>query len=279
MTDHKSMPRTHFSIFELLFGNNKLVKKDEYKKGLQVIGSGFGRTGTSSLKKALEILYEDDNAAIYHMSVLIENGWAQFWYDFHHKKVTNEDIKTHFAKFIATTDNPSCLFWEQLLDVYPDAKIIHSTRSPESWYKSCTDTVFNFQPGYPNQPLGVRIIQMCLPFWRLWSLMMRESWNDQFFKGDYSKENCIKIFKDWEATVKSKCNKDKILIFDAKQGWEPICSFLNKPIPDVPFPHANDTAQMKNVIFAMNTLGYVMAATVVGSLAISVQYLKKKLAL
>lgn len=132
--------KQHFNIMDILFGRKEA--REQYAGGLQVIGAGFGRTGTSSLKKALEILH--DNAPCYHMSQVIENGWADFWSRMDRGEISPDEIRLHFQKYASTTDNPACIHWKKLLDTHPGSKVILSVRDPEGWAKSILDTVGAF---------------------------------------------------------------------------------------------------------------------------------------
>ena len=88
-------------------------------------------------------------------------------------------------------------------------------------------------------------------------------------KCDSSRAGMEKAFNAWHKEVIEKCPKDKLLVFDVKEGWEPLCKFLNKPIPDVPFPNTNDTAQMIELHKVCNRYGWAffgMAVSVVTGL-------------
>ena len=117
----------------------------KYSGEMLVIGAGFGRTGTSSLKKALEILLE---APCYHMSEVGANGHTAFWEAVGNGE--NVNYRDVFNGYAATLDFPACTFWEDIHQQYPDAKILLSVREPHSWFKSCRETIFTFiQPsGY-----------------------------------------------------------------------------------------------------------------------------------
>ena len=82
------------------------------------------------------------------------------------------------------------------------------------------------------------------------------------FKYDYDKAKVINAFNEHNEDVKKRCPKDKLLVFEAKDGWEPLCKFLNVPIPDVPYPNVNDTAAMRRSIQMVNILGWVILIAV-----------------
>ena len=74
-----------------------------------------------------------------------------------------------------------------------------------------------------------------------------------------------RTFNEWHELVKQKCPKDKFLLFDVREGWEPLCKFLGKPIPDMPFPNTNDTVQMQRLHEAINRKGWIMLGLVTGA--------------
>jgi hypothetical protein len=88
--------------------------------------------------------------------------------------------------------------------------------------------------------------------------MLWGSWggNPKYLNGDYSKESFKRLQDSWTKSVIATCPKDKLLIFEVKQGWEPLCKFLGKPIPNVPFPNVNDSKQNRQLHIGMNRLGY-----------------------
>ena len=158
-------------------------------------------------------------------------------------------------------DYPSCLYWKEQLEAFPDAMVVHSTRSADSWADSALDTILNVQGDNPRQPWGIWLLQHLFPFkvGRPMARMTRSVVSPQL-GGDYSKQHLIKAFKDWEASVVRDCPKDKLLIFQAKDGWAPLCAHLKLPIPDVPFPNVNDTAEFKRILVVMSVLGWLTAA-------------------
>lgn len=251
------------------------INKD-YKGGLKVIGAGLGRTGTSSLKMAFEILYA---APCYHMTEIIgatnqgtvPTDHVNFFMDvIRFKNTTNpsdsakaaihEEIEKQYDNYASTTDLPACMYWKELLTAYPNAKVVLSVRDAKGWHKSCTDTIFNFELCNPNMPLGVKILTTFVPFYRRWSRMVHACWGYKF-NADYSLEQSTKVFDEFNASVIKDCPKDKLLVFDVKEGWDPLCKFLNLPVPEQKFPHENDTAHFKKVVFIMNIMGYALAAS------------------
>ncbi len=198
---------------------------------MKIIGSGFGRTGTLSLKAALEILGFDP---CYHMEEVIKRpSHINMWYQIGQgQTVPWENI---FGRFQATVDYPASVFYRELLDTYPNAKVIHTVRDPDRWYDSTNETIFRSMDGLPfwayklPWPLGYFI-----------DLQEQLVWQ-KIFNGRFSDRTyAIQRFHEHTEAVKQHVPPEKLLIFQVKEGWEPLCAFLNVPIPDVPFPHVND---------------------------------------
>ena len=116
--------------------------------GLKVIGAGFGRTGTRSLKEALEML---GFAPCHHMiEVFTHPEQVQFWDRVALKQPF--DWSEVFANYQSACDWPSCNFYKELADYYPDAKVILSLREPKSWYKSVSNTIMPAMKSSANRP-------------------------------------------------------------------------------------------------------------------------------
>jgi hypothetical protein len=184
---------------------------------LKVIGAGLPRTGTLSLKIALEKLGYDK---CYHMYT--SGDHASKWVDIFQKNERNwEQI---FKGYQSTTDAPGCFFWEDLLKDNPDAKIILTVRdNPEVWYKSCSDTVFQNMP--KNFTFGYHL--SCFLLLQLHRRTIMRRLVEEKWKLDYdSKESCMKYYTDYNEDVIKKCPTNQLLIFNVKDGWKPLCEFF-----------------------------------------------------
>ena len=222
---------------------------------LEVIGAGFGRTGTSSLKAALEILGYQDT---YHMTEVFNNDDQRFWSRVADKKKVdfNEVFKHNNFNYTASCDFPSAVYWREQLAQFPDAKVILTVRDPEKWYQSCCDTIFKVMPGSPFYLFGFAVRRM---FNTLGTVeMMKKVIVRDALRNNWNKESLIKSFQEHNAAVIAECPKDKLLVYEVSQGWEPLCKFLNKPIPNVPFPNVNDTPHFQKMIEVVNQQGYVI---------------------
>lgn len=228
---------------------------------VQVIGAGWGRTGTSSFKKALEILGYNPT---YHMVEVIENNHVRFWQRmFDGEKCDFEEIfNGEKRKYSATCDFPSAYFWKEQLEQYPNAVVILTARDPEKWFKSCSQTIFRVNFNSPFVSIWTKIsLWLGLPqpgFGRMVSKIF-----DVSFGGSWEKDKIIAAYNAHNDRVKKECPSEKLLIFDVAEGWETLCKFLNKPIPNVPFPHVNDTKEFQRIITSMEIVGYVATAAAV----------------
>lgn len=196
---------------------------------LKVIGAGFGRTGTASLKLALETLL---GGPCYHMTeVLGKPGQVDLWIDV---ATGNPDWDAIFDGYAATVDYPACNYWRELAVAYPDAKIVLSVRSPESWFESTQKTIFSERiQGYQK---GTKWGEMCL------------NGVDKFVGGDLNdREAVIAAFNAHNEEVKSAFGPDRVLVFEAKDGWEPLCAFLGMPVPDEPYPNINSNEEFEGI--------------------------------
>lgn len=214
---------------------------------LKVIGSGLGRTGTHSLKLALEQL---GFGKCYHMAELFEHPEGLV----HFKKAERDedpDWDTLFQDYQSAVDYPVARYYKRLMQKYPDAKIIHTIREPESWYQSASQTII-----WASKPSLGRILKLMikLPF----SPMLRKQMPILKFNGklidlefgkDYkNKEEVIRRYNLHNENVLRTVPKEKLLVFNAKEGWEPLCDFLGVPVPDVPFPESNKRDEFINRI-------------------------------
>lgn len=212
---------------------------------LKIIGTGLGRTGTHSLKLALEQL---GFSKCYHMENLLTNpGDIDYWEAASEGKTVNWDEL--FSGYQAAVDIPAFIYYKELMQKYPDAKMIHTTRNPESWYRSFGDTIVK-----QSKPSIGKILSMSirLPFSaKLRGQLRVFKFAGKFLKnflpaGFENKEKTLAAFNDWNKQVMNTVPKEKILVFDVKEGWEPLCRFLNVPVPQTPFPHSNTTLEFNS---------------------------------
>jgi hypothetical protein len=209
---------------------------------VKVIGAGFGRTGTSSLKAALEELL---GAPCYHMFEVFEHPEnAQTWLAGYRGEPV--DWPQLLRGYAATVDWPACTFYPQLMDVYPDARVLLSVRDPERWYESTLNTIYSQPRRFreaiergeldPNNP-------WLLQRWPVVGMIDEIIWKGTFGGRFTDRDHAIAVFNRHNEEVKRRVPADRLLVFDVREGWGPLCAFLDLPVPpDKPFPHLNDSA-------------------------------------
>lgn len=196
---------------------------------LKVIGTGFGRTGTLSLKAALEQL---GVGPTYHMmEVFPRPQHVGLWAAAGRGEAVDWDAL--FDGFNSTVDWPSTCFWRELIARYPDAKVIHTERPAEAWWKSFSLTIKEALDDDVAPPM------------RAWSEMVNAVITARTFGGDMGQANALKVYAAHNAEVKRTIPRDRLLDFDVAQGWGPLCAFLNVPVPATPFPKTNTTEDFR----------------------------------
>ncbi len=199
---------------------------------LRVVGAGLGRTGTLSLKLALEKLLD---APCYHMmEVFAHPEHIPLW----HAAARGEmpDWHTLMDGYAAAVDWPPGGFWPELATAFPDALILHSVREPEAWWESADQTIFpNLRKPPPDDP----------PFFRDWHAMVLDMMRARFAADVSDREACIEAARRHDAQVRATAPAERLLVWRAGDGWEPICRALDLPVPDEPFPHRNTRAEFQ----------------------------------
>jgi len=211
-------------------GNHRLLAKGN-SMSLEVIGAGFGRTGTLTLKTALEKL---GFTPCHHMLEVIANpGQGAFWDRVaNHEKVDWEEM---FGPYRASVDWPSCAFYKELAAHYPKAKVILSLRDPHAWYKSVSNTIMPAMKGPIFGPDGKRVGPP--------GEFVQKIVGEQTFDNKFDEESMIAVFNRHNEEVRRVIPKDRLLVFQASEGWEPLCRFLGVPVPGEPFPKTNTSEE------------------------------------
>jgi len=201
---------------------------------LKVIGAGFGRTGTLSLKVALERLGFDK---CHHMLEVIQNPrTADAWVAAGRGEPV--DWRELMDGYEACVDWPACTFYRELMEVYPEAKVLLSVRDPERWYESVRTTIYRLSNTTPRW-----LIWLAAPVRAVVSVSQACVWRG--FSGRFEeKAHAIAVFNAHIAEVKRTVPADRLLVFEVSQGWGPLCESFGVEVPDEPFPHLNDRAAM-----------------------------------
>jgi hypothetical protein len=196
---------------------------------LSVIGAGFGRTGTSSLKLALETLGFDK---CYHMEEWIAHAeHTAHWRAAMHGGTPDWDAL--FDGYRAAVDFPVCSFYRSLCAHYPDAKVVLTTRDLDSWYNSANATI------YPSSTQGLRDPSRPPESLERLKLIDETAWQGMFGGRFEEREHAIAALRKHQQAVQDHVPSERLLVYQVSQGWQPLCEFLGVDVPELPFPNTN----------------------------------------
>ncbi len=234
---------------------------------LEIIGAGFGRTGTMSTYTALNQL----GYPCYHMIEVLQNkanaSHLDFWRKVAHAPPgAQADWEQVFAHYRACVDNPACCVWRELLEAYPNAKVLLTLhpKGPGAWYDSTIDTIY-----FTENVWQFKVLEFFTPFGRkfgdmsrrlIWGRVLRGVMNDR--------DAAIARYNQYVEEVKAAVPPDRLLVFSVEQGWEPLCAFLGVPVPDTPFPNVNDRADVKKIIAGITNGAYTILGGLGAALAL-----------
>lgn len=234
---------------------------------MEVIGAGFGRTGTLSLKAALERL---GYAPCYHMITEFARkpSHADFWREAVERAERGEetDWDRLLGGYGATVDWPGCVFYEELARAYPEAKVVLTVRDPERWYESARKTIGRRweDPSRVDWPAFGLLRRLVSGFARqlaaVEAVMMRRTFGKTSFGDAVTRREAIGAFVGHNEEVRRRVPEGRLLVYEAKEGWGPLCEFLGVPEPDEPFPHENEQERFSRVFFSNLAVGVARAA-------------------
>lgn len=237
---------------------------------LEVIGAGFGRTGTMSLKIALEEL---GFAPCYHMIEVFENPeHVRLW----EAAVRGEpvDWEKIFGDYRATVDWPGAAFYEELMERYPDAKVILTVRDPDRWYESALNTIYNRRRTESASPIS-SLMELLVPRIRHMSraaqMITNLVWEGVFDGKFEDRRYAIGVFNRLNEEVKERVPAEKLLVYDVKEGWESLCEFLGVEIPEgKPFPHLNDKETFRSRVQQRERMTMALTYGLIGGASLAV---------
>ena len=199
---------------------------------LQIVGAGLGRTGTTSLKQALEQLL---GGTCYHMvEVFAHPDDIAVWQ--HAVDGEPPDWRAFFADYTAAVDWPAAAYWREVSDAFPDAPVLLSTREDaDAWFTSASNTIFRVssRPSDGN-PVGDAHRAMALS-------MFEKTFTLDYLDPDVAK----RAYEAHNAAVRAEVPADRLIDWQPGDGWAPICERLGVAIPDTPFPHTNTTEEFQ----------------------------------
>jgi hypothetical protein len=200
---------------------------------LQVVGAGLGRTGTTSLKAALEQLL--DGRCYHMMEVFGRPDMAEVWIEAVAGNCPDWDV--FFKDFRAAVDWPAAAFWREISDAFPDAIVLLSTRDADGWWKSASNTIFQAvsRDVAPGTTLATERQMILDVFHGRFTL----NWDD----ADAAKAAYLRHNNEVRATIPA----ERLVEWHPGDGWGPICTALRLPEPDAPFPHVNTTDEFRQM--------------------------------
>jgi len=198
---------------------------------LEIIGPGFGRTGTNSLKLALEHL---GFGPCHHMFEVRDKPAAlPFWEAAARGEPVDWDVG--FRGYRSQVDWPGARYWRELCRHYPKAKVVLTVRDPDDWFDSVQATIMGFLAGRGEHPT---------PHVNAIAEMAHQTVEAQTFDNRLSDRSyATDIFRNHIVEVQSEIPADRLLTFDLRDGWGPLCAFLNVDPPGIPFPKTNSSKE------------------------------------
>jgi hypothetical protein len=198
---------------------------------LEIIGAGFGRTGTNSLKIALEQL---GFGPCHHMFEVRDNpellpGWEAA------ARGEAVDWDEIFRGYRSQVDFPGARYWRELVQHFPDARVILTVRDPDAWFDSvqATHAPFIAARGTHSSAHVNAIAEMA------YEMIVVQIFHDRMSERGYA----TRIFRQHIAQVQAEVPADRLLTFDVGEGWPPLCAFLGVAVPDMPFPRTNSSKE------------------------------------
>ena len=215
---------------------------------MKVIGAGLPRTATTTQMFALEHL---GFGPCYHMRDLLADlpAGLPLWEEVF---AGNPDWERTFGPAQSTVDWPSARYYRELMDVYPDAKVLLSVRDGEAWVRSMRETVWGIFHGDSVIHHVSSARAVVDEVWRRYiDLMVRMTWSEDtgVLAGDtFTDEGLIAVMQRWNDSVIETVPAERLLVWDPREGWDPLCEFLEASVPAEPLPRLNDTQSFREGI-------------------------------
>ena len=246
---------------ELRDAKDEQEKKSDHE-GLVVIGAGLSRTGTLSTRMALQHLL---GAPCYHGSVPVveQIQHLQPWIEmFEAGKLDPDAARQLLSGYNSGVDWPVFPWYKELLEVFPNAKVLLTVRDPRSWFHSqkfIADTIQSMVADVPYSwffyLLGSGKYAENMRKTSLIQHGIAGKLNRALLAGE---EASIKFYKEHVEEVQANVPPEKLLVFSVKEGWEPLCKFLDLPVPTVPFPNINDRKAVQRLNIALKAIIWIV---------------------
>ncbi|CAL8103919.1 unnamed protein product [Calicophoron daubneyi] len=244
-------------------------------KELLVMNAGIGKSGTRSIQRALEILYGEP---CYHISSaasdhpdhipklieIFEKMEADSNFE-----ISDDDVHFLIKGYKTISENPLCMFYRNILKMYPNIKVILVIRDTQSWLRCVRASIFPRDSTVVPQTFFDRLAQRFIlgkGYLELGILSMRCALGFDCPLND--DEGITKGYKNWNEQVRKTVPAENLLIFNLGEGWRPICQFLNLPVPDCQFPHSNEREQYMKRFHRISRLSMLFRLAAYGTIGI-----------
>lgn len=216
---------------------------------MRVIGAGFGRTGTTSLKAALGGL---GFGPAYHLTEAFRHPEHTGVWEAARRGET-VDWEAFLSGYEVAVDWPACAFYRELMRAFPEAVVILTVRDPDHWYESVRSTIYGINrissgSARPAFALAGLFAPGVTGIVRLANDLV---WRDTFVDRFDDRAHAIETFERHNAEVERQVPPERLLVYDVRDGWAPLCRFLGEEIPNKPFPHLNDTREMRRRLLGL----------------------------
>ena len=284
-----------FVLKENLFQTNNLTMVDKFvPSGMKdcdsdveyvLIGAGLPRTGTMSTCLALEKLLP---GKCHHMvRAFTGPNDPPFWTKASRGELSEGDWREFLRseRISASVDFPMSLYWKDLVKMYPNAKVLLNVRDPVKWYNSVRNTIAQVLEFLTKSWMSLPL--RCVMALKGSNGVVAATYTctgptylgpnypgGMFGAVEAGEETAVKFFNEWVESVKSEIPEERLLVFEVKNGWQPLCEFLQVPVPDEPFPNANDTAEQQAKLRAMKKFCIFSWTVIAAGLGTAFYYLK-----
>lgn len=240
----------------------------------KVIGAGHGRTGTNSTRQALAKLYGVQKEKIYHMDTILHEGQIQdaaTWAAMLEAKGRGDKetvkalAKPMCDKYEALIDYPPSVFYQELMELYPDAKCVLTTREADAWYESVLVTLWAVRKASQGTWMSV-LDSWTIKFYKMIDPLLWEGPNC-LWPNFLDKAATLARFNKWNEDVLKSLPKDRVLAWSVKEGYKPLCAFLGVEAPDEPFPRVNEAQVFTDAIKIIGRVDFVGKFIVFPSIA------------
>ena len=181
------------------------------------------------------------------------------------------DWGAFFSGYGVAVDWPACAFYEEMMEAFPEAAVVLTVRDPDRWYESTRDTIYGIRKASAG-PAPVRLAFTLAGILApgvtgIARLADEIVWNGTFDARFEDRRHATETFKLHNEEVSRRVPAERLLVYDVKEGWPPLCDFFGLEVPNTPFPHLNDTREMRRRLIGLVAVSAAAPALVVAAVA------------